>query len=86
MQIIGYSLELSITRVLLGKAGRHSRSCGTVALLRGGLQGVRVFGSLSCGLIQECLQSQPVFQVFHLTQTLRNVKAISVFLCLIRAD
>lgn len=86
MQIIGYSLELSITQALLGKAGRHSRFCRAVALLWGSLQGVGIFGSLSHGLIQEHLQSQLVFQVFRLTRTLRKVKAISIFLCWIRTD
>lgn len=72
--------------VLLGEGRQAQPFCAAPALLWGSLQGVGLFRSLSPGLIQDCLQSQPVFQVFHLTRTCKNVKAISIFLCLIRTD
>lgn len=68
------------------KGGRAQPCCLAVALLLGSLPGVGIFGSLSQGLIQDRLQSQLVFQVFHLTRALENVKAISIFWCLICPD
>lgn len=69
-----------------GKGRQAQPVLRAVALLWGSLQGVGIFGSLSHGLIQDHLQSQPVFQVFYLTGTLQKVKAISIFLGLICTD
>lgn len=57
-----------------------------VALLWGSHQGVSIFRSLSRGLIEDRLQSRLVFQVFHLTRTLKKIRAVSIFLCVIRTD
>lgn len=71
---------------LLGRTGRHGGAAEPWPRLWAASQGAGIFGSLSQGVIQDGLQSQLVFQVFHRTHALKKVKAISIFLRLIPTD